>query len=107
MRRAAKVDSNQPAIVAALREAGAQVQSLVRVGDGCPDLLVTYRRQCFLLEVKDPSQPPSKRRLTPLEASWHARFATPWLRVVETPDEALEAIGAVRPNAVHETDGEA
>lgn len=42
MRRAPKIDRNQPEIVEALRKAGAFVQSLAGVADGCPDLLVGY-----------------------------------------------------------------
>ena len=37
---APRVDRNHSEIVDALRQAGASVQSLVKVGDGCPDLLV-------------------------------------------------------------------
>lgn len=40
MRRAAKVDSTQKAIVDVLRKHGAKVRHLHRVGDGIPDLLV-------------------------------------------------------------------
>ena len=60
-----RIDDNQEGIVAALREAGATVQSTAAVGSGCPDLIVGYEGRNFLLEVKDGEKPPSRRALTP------------------------------------------
>ena len=40
MRRAGKIDANQPEIVAALRDAGCSVLSLAQLGGGVPDLLI-------------------------------------------------------------------
>lgn len=94
MRRAAAVDGNQGLIVRVLRAIGASVQSIAPVGDGCPDLLVGWRRQTFLLEVKDPAQAPSARRLTELELRWHRTWNGLPVAVVHTPEEALQAIGA-------------
>lgn len=67
MRRAAAVDINQGAIVAGLRRMGASVQTLHRVGDGCPDLLVGFRGRNYLFEVKRNA----KAQLTPMEKDWH------------------------------------
>jgi Holliday junction resolvase len=53
MRRAAKIDANQEQIVSALRAAGATVQSLAAIGNGCPDLLVGFNRKTLLMEIKD------------------------------------------------------
>lgn len=94
MRRAAHTDGNQAEIVAALRAAGAFVQSLAAVGDGCPDLLVIRGQRVFLLEVKDPRQDPNKRALRPSQVVWHAK-ANGLVHVVLTIDEALQVIGAV------------
>lgn len=57
MRRAAKVDSNHGEIVQALRKVGCRVLDLSRVGQGCPDLLVSvangkYGRDLVLMEIK-------------------------------------------------------
>jgi hypothetical protein len=92
MRRAARVDSNQQAIIVALRGVGATVQPLHQIGQGCPDLLVGYRMANYLLEVKDGMKPPSHRQLTEDERLWHMRWRG---RVVTVMDarEALEAIG--------------
>ena len=43
MRRAAKIDENQPEIVDALRAMGCSVTILSAVGNGCPDILVGFR----------------------------------------------------------------
>ncbi len=92
--RNAKVDANQPQIVRALRQAGATVQSLAEIGSGCPDILIGFRGQCYVAEVKDWRQPPSKRKLTPLEKKWHQTWQGQ-IAIVETPDEALKLIGVI------------
>lgn len=116
MRRAARLDANQPEIVRALKAAGCSVQSLASLGDGVPDLLVGHHRlfgrlwvPCnTLLEVKDGSLPPSKRRLTDDEAAWHTRWIGEYdierhcfqggqVCVVENVEQAFTAIG-VLPN---------
>lgn len=70
MRRAASVDANQPDIVAAFRRLGCSVQPLHNVGQGVLDLMVGYRGRSHVVEVKDGSKPPSKRRLTPDQQDW-------------------------------------
>lgn len=92
MRRAAKIDANQPDIVAALRQIGAHVQSLASVGKGCPDLLVSHRNRWYLIEVKDPSKPPSARMLTEDQVAWHAA-ARADVHVVLTVEDALRVVG--------------
>lgn len=46
------IDANQNVIVDALRAVGCTVKSLAAVGLGFPDLIVGYRGQNFLLEIK-------------------------------------------------------
>ena len=74
MRRAARIDANQPAVVAEFRARGATVQPLHPVGDGCPDLLVGYQGVNLLVEVKDGSKPPSARKLTDDQQTWHREW---------------------------------
>jgi hypothetical protein len=94
-RHARRIDDNQAEIVEALRRVGASVQSIAKVGAGCPDLLVGYRRRTFLLEVKDGKKPLSARKLTPLETKWQ-RMWTGWpVEIVNSVEEALFAIGAL------------
>lgn len=88
MRRAAKVDATQAAIVETLRAAGATVTSLAAVGDGCPDLLVGWRAHNLLLEVKDGSLAPSARALTPPQKKWHREWKGR-AHVVNSVEDAL------------------
>jgi hypothetical protein len=95
MRRAARIDANQDAVVVALRAAGASVQSLAAVGKGVPDLLVAIRGVNLLLEVKDGSKMPSERRLTEDQIMWHGSWNGP-VCVVDGPESALRAIGVIK-----------
>jgi hypothetical protein len=92
MRRDARIDANQPEIVAALRGVGAAVQPLHTVGKGCPDLLVSHRMTNYLIEIKDGSKVPSARRLTQDQLDWHDAWRAP-VHIVETVADALRVIG--------------
>lgn len=92
--RAKRIDANQPMIVQTLRDVGASVEPLHFVGGGFPDLAVGFRGQTFLLEIKDGSKPPSRRRLTDDELDWHRRWAGQ-VAIVNNDREALVAIGAM------------
>lgn len=70
MRRAAKTDTNQAAIVAGLRQRGIKVQPLHQVGRGVPDLLVGVRGELHLIEIKMPGE-----KLTGAEPAWHSEWA--------------------------------
>ena len=93
MRRSAKIDANQNDIVNALRKAGATVQSLAANGQGVPDLLVGFKGQTFLFEVKDGSKPASARKLTPDQVEWHKAWRGGPLVVVESAEQALSVVG--------------
>lgn len=84
-RQAQRIDENQTTIVEALEAIGASVQSLG--GKGVPDLLVGYRGENYLLEVK-----PGKKKLRPAQVDWHARWCGQAV-VVRTIAEAFRAIG--------------
>lgn len=71
MRRAAKVDANQPAIVDAARKMGFSVAHTHTLGDGFPDLALGKYGFTFLVEVKDGSKPKSERQLNANEEKWH------------------------------------
>jgi len=89
MRLAGKVDSNQAAIVKALRQVGMSVLSLAPMGKGCPDLLVADDDSYFLIEVKGP-----KGKLTPDQEA----FIAEWRGVVHiarTVDDALQIVGVL------------
>ena len=91
-RRASRVDANQSEIANALRSAGASVHPTHMVADGFPDLAVGYRGANHLLEVKDGSKPPSKRKLTTPEQDFHAAWRGT-VQIVNNVDEALAAVG--------------
>lgn len=94
--RAARIDANHTAIVKALRQAGATVQSLAGVGDGVPDLLVGIAGKTALLECKDGKKVASKQKLTPAQLEWHAAWQGGTLAVVDSPEAALRAIGVMK-----------
>lgn len=89
MRRAARTDTTQQAIVAALRAVGCDVLLLFRVGAGCPDLLCwsPYTQRHHLIEAKSRGG-----SLTPAEEEWIAGWGGP-VSVVRTEAEALRAVG--------------
>ena len=62
-----RVDVTHRPIIEALLAVGATVQSLHTIGKGCPDLLVGFRGQNYLFEVKRDE----KAALTPDECNWH------------------------------------
>ncbi len=87
MRRAAKIDLNQPAIVEALRRVGVSVVSLASIGQGCPDLLAAKGDKAWLIEVKG-----AKGTLTDDQQ----RFILDWagtVHIVRTVDDALKLVG--------------
>ena len=88
MRRAARVDANQAAIVDALRTAGAYVWVI-----GLPvDLLVGFRGHTFLVEVKTTS----KKHLTALQATFFETWGGGTLARVDSPEAALRMIGMIK-----------
>lgn len=92
MRKAARVDANQEQVVSILRGYGATVQSLAAVGKGVPDLLVGYRGQNFLLEVKDGNKSPSQTKLTPDQQDWHLKWNGDKPIIVYSPADAVKAV---------------
>jgi len=88
MRHIAKTDKNQAEIVAALRKIGARVLLLHQHGSGCPDLLVGFRDELKLMEVKY-----QNGKLTQDEDGFYDEWR-PYMVVVRNPEEALKAIGA-------------
>lgn len=91
MRKAAKIDDNQKAIVNVLRQIGASVQSLATTGKGCPDLLVGYQGINYLMEVKDGGKVLSKQKLTIDQEHWHSLWRGS-VHIVKSVDEALKIL---------------
>lgn len=91
LRTASRVDGNQAEIVRTLRAVGASVLHTHQLKN-CFDILVGYRGRTFLMEIKDPAQPPSARQLTPGEAEFKASWRGSPYHIVHTPDEAIRII---------------
>lgn len=105
--RAARRDQSEPAIVDALRAAGASV-TVIGQGDGVPDLLVGFEGRNYLIEVKNPLGPQGGKGgggasrpcrggdgvLTGEQLAWWAAWRGSPPVIVRTPAEALAAIGA-------------
>jgi hypothetical protein len=90
MRRAARVDSTQAAILAALRAAGAYVWII-----GLPvDLLVGYGRRTLLMEVKTLTgkRKPKPAKYTALQLDFMMRWEGGPVVTVTTPEEAVAAL---------------
>ena len=88
MRRAAKVDTNQNAIVRGLRQIFGDdvVFDLSAVGRGCADILVGVRGRNILMEIKT-----DKGNLTTDQRIFH-RLWNGQVDVVHSLDEALALI---------------
>ena len=95
MRRAAAVDRNQAEIVAAFRVLGCSVRTTHQVGRGFPDIAVGVSGRTYLVEIKDGSLSPSRRKLTPDEDA----FVENWrghVCIVETVDDVARLVGEWR-----------
>lgn len=90
-RRAAKRDTAEKPIVEVLEAVGAWVQRQAN-----PDLLVVYSERLYGLEVKSNTRKPDKRQKAQIEFLAEMRRRRAPVYVVRTPEEALQAIGAVR-----------
>lgn len=86
-----KVDANQKVIVAAIRRMGATVLHLHTIGKGCPDIAVGFQKRNYFFEIKDGSNIPSKRKLTPDEVEFHAMWRGQ-VTVIESIEDAIQYI---------------
>ncbi len=91
MRKRAKADANQEQIVKDLRKLGCSVQPIHSVGNGCPDILVGWRGECFVFELKNGDRP-CDRVLTPDESKWHREWRGQ-VKVAGTTREIAEYLG--------------
>lgn len=90
--RAKKIDRNQPELVNQLRKIpGLTVAHTHTIGKGFPDLAVGFQGKTWLFEVKDPSNIPSQRKLTPDEEQWHKKW-TGHVATVETIEDVMRIL---------------
>jgi hypothetical protein len=91
-----KTDDNQDDVVKALRDRGVKVEPrLAACGGGVGDLLVGYKRQLAIGEVK-PGDATRKdqRELNDNERKWHEEWGEFPVYLWLSPKEALETIDA-------------
>ena len=88
---AKRTDANQAEIVKALRQAGADVYDLSKVGKGIPDLLVTFNGETILMEVKRDA----KAKFTAEQLKFIANWKGGPLSRVDSPESALRVIGLI------------
>ena len=96
VRRAARADANQPAIVKEFRKCGCSVQHLHTVGQGCPDLIVGISGVNVLIEIKDGDKKPSDQKLTEDEAKWHEEWRGMKVEIVIFKEDVLPLVNRVR-----------
>lgn len=106
VRRAARVDANQPEVVAAFRDEGCTVAITSAAGEGFPDIVVGLDGVNALVEIKDGCKPPSARRLTPEQVTFHSSWAG-WVEVVVDTDQARALVRRMRERAAGDRDGDA
>ena len=86
-----RVDSNQKYIVDGLRKFGASVLHTHTLKNAF-DILVGYKGSTFIMEIKDGSQPPSKRKLTPGELKFKNEWKGSEYFVVMNLEQAIRII---------------
>jgi len=91
MAYAKRTDANQAKIVKILRQAGADVYDLSKVGKGIPDLLVTFNGETILMEVKRDA----KAKFTAEQLKFIANWKGGPLSRVDSPESALRVIGLI------------
>ena len=90
MRQRARVDKNHQEILQCFRQMGCSVLSLRMVGKGCPDLLICYQMQLYLVEVKD-----TGGKLNTLQEDWHRKWGSP-VYVVRSNNEVVSLLNKLR-----------
>lgn len=91
MRKIARTDANQTAIMDALRRVGALVHSTAQLGGGFPDIIVGHRRRLYMMEIKDGTKKPSAQKLTSDEEKFHALWWD-YVYTVNSPEAAIKIL---------------
>ena len=93
MRTAARTDGNQTPIVEALRAIGAKVVITSQLKNAF-DILVGFRGQLFIMELKDGKLPPSRKKLTPGELKCKGDFEAVGVvyHVIESKEQAVNLL---------------
>ena len=92
----AKKDANHHEVVDAMQKAGAYVIDMSHVGKGFPDLIVGFRSQTILMEIKNPKTSYGKRGLNKNQLKWKEQWTGDTYCVVDGPEAALRMIGVMK-----------
>ncbi len=87
-RRAAKIDVNQPEIVAAFRRLGWSVLIISQLKKCC-DIFVAKGGVTIAVEIKDGEKPPSARKLSEGEQDFKGNWLGRW-ELIESVDDVIE-----------------
>lgn len=91
MRTKARKDSNHKYIVDGLRKFGASVLDISQLKN-CFDILVGYKGETHLMEIKDGSKPPSQRKLTEGEEKFMNEWKGSKYNIILSLDDAISVI---------------
>jgi hypothetical protein len=87
-RRAARVDDNQPEVVAAFRKLGWSVLIISQLKKCC-DIIVSKNGVTIAVEIKDGAKPPSARKLSEGEQDFKDRWLGHW-ELVESINDVID-----------------
>jgi|TARA_R110000787_G_scaffold56390_3_gene129654 hypothetical protein len=90
-----RIDANQPSIVKTFRTLGCHVAITSSLGGGFPDVVVSTHGVTCLVEIKDGSKVPSRRRLTEDELMFH-NVCSGYIAVIESEEQALGLVHEMR-----------
>ena len=92
--RASRVDKNHAELVRCFRTMGCSVLSLAQLGKlmkaGVPDLLISYQKQCYLVEVKS-----AHGKLNTWQEVWARRWGSP-VYLVKTKEDCVALLTKLR-----------
>ena len=92
MRRAARRDENEPDIIKALRQVGACVYPM----DEPCDLLVGFRNQTILMEIKNPKNNYGKKGLNKNQREFFKSWRGGTYCAVDSIDAALRVLNVIK-----------
>lgn len=93
--RAAKVDANHKEVVDALKTIGASIIDASRLGKGMPDLIVGFRGQTILIEVKNPKTQYGRKGLNENQRKWAESWRGGPLAIVDGVEAALRMLKSI------------
>jgi hypothetical protein len=89
-------DANHNDVVDALTKAGAYVLDMSHVGSGFPDLIIGYKKETLLVEIKNPKTSYGRKGLNKNQLKWRESWTGGAYCVVDSPEAALRMIGVIK-----------